>query len=574
MPPSTAEEPPDSPLPAPRGTTGTRCAAAQRTAVWTWLASSALTTASGVPAEASRDQSKRYFSTASGPVTTTPSGRAAVRSATCSMTPSNHCLPAHPTRGAQCGGARRHRVERAARSRAPGDDPGPGAAVGLPGPGSRRRHRAPGLSATIARGLAEQIALGADIGADYSGLRAVIVTVDGATVLERYYGCSPDDAHDVRGVTASVLSTLVGIAVADGLLRLDDRLAALLPAYAASMSRATARATLREVLTMTAGFPARSSGRDPEFTDARNWVRAILVSADARPGERFGYADEGAHLVSAILERGHRDARRALRTDPPVRAARDRRGAGHDLAPGSSGARHRTLRAPAAACRPRQDRPALPRRGLVAGPPAAARRLGARRHGQRDRGAGAGRERGRLRLPVVGPGRRSRMRRTPRWATAARWSRWSRRCGLVVVTAVDLDRSDATDQGVGVSLMTSLAESVVAPAVRDDRTPSGGPDPGASNRPTTRRVAGLGPAAPRSGTQAGCISCIVACSDSDSRSSIVAAWAAVSCVVLLLQSGGRGSRARPPGHAADCCRSPGGWGFAGRCPGNRSAPWP
>ena len=96
MPPSTAEEPPDSPLPAPRGTTGTRCAAAQRTAVWTWLASSALTTASGVPAEASRDQSKRYFSTASGPVTTTPSGRAAVRSATCSMTPSNHCLPAHP----------------------------------------------------------------------------------------------------------------------------------------------------------------------------------------------------------------------------------------------------------------------------------------------------------------------------------------------------------------------------------------------------------------------------------------------------------------------------------------------
>ena len=68
------------------------------------------------------------------------------------------------------------------------------------------------------------------------------------------------------------------------------------------------------------------------------------------------------------------------------------------------------------------------------------------------------------------------MRRTPRWGTAARWWRWSRRCGLVVVTAVDLDRADATDQGVSVSLMTSLAESVVAPAVRDDRTvPPGGP---------------------------------------------------------------------------------------------------
>ena len=51
MPPSTAAEPPDSPLPAPRGTTGTRCAAAQRTAVCTCSASSARTTASGVPAD-------------------------------------------------------------------------------------------------------------------------------------------------------------------------------------------------------------------------------------------------------------------------------------------------------------------------------------------------------------------------------------------------------------------------------------------------------------------------------------------------------------------------------------------
>ena len=41
---------------------------------------------------------------------------------------------------------------------------------------------------------------------------------------------------------------------------------------------------------------------------------------------------------------------------------------------------------------------------------------------------------------------------------------------LVVVTAVDLDYRDATDQGVASSLMTSLAESVVAPAVRDGDT--------------------------------------------------------------------------------------------------------
>ncbi len=158
------------------------------------------------------------------------------------------------------------------------------------------------LSSTIARGLADQVALGPDIGADYSGLRAVLVLVDGSTVLEQYYGCSRDDAHDLQSVTKSVLATLVGIAVGEGSLRLDDRLATLLPAYAGSMTRATARATLRQVLTMTAGFPDRFEGLDSEFVHSRDWVRDILVSADSPPGERFVYANESAHLVSAILE--------------------------------------------------------------------------------------------------------------------------------------------------------------------------------------------------------------------------------------------------------------------------------
>ena len=45
--PSTAEAPPESPLPAPRGTTGTPCSAANRTAAWTSSVDPARTTASG-----------------------------------------------------------------------------------------------------------------------------------------------------------------------------------------------------------------------------------------------------------------------------------------------------------------------------------------------------------------------------------------------------------------------------------------------------------------------------------------------------------------------------------------------
>ena len=48
-PPSTAVDPPDSPEPAPRGTTGTRCALAQRSTACTSSVQVARTTASGTP---------------------------------------------------------------------------------------------------------------------------------------------------------------------------------------------------------------------------------------------------------------------------------------------------------------------------------------------------------------------------------------------------------------------------------------------------------------------------------------------------------------------------------------------
>ena len=57
--PSTADEPPDSPLPAPRGTTARPCAAANRTAACTSSVVDARTTASGTPASGSLARSQR-----------------------------------------------------------------------------------------------------------------------------------------------------------------------------------------------------------------------------------------------------------------------------------------------------------------------------------------------------------------------------------------------------------------------------------------------------------------------------------------------------------------------------------
>jgi len=154
------------------------------------------------------------------------------------------------------------------------------------------------VAATIAKGVSDQLALGPEIGADYSGLRAVLATVDGRPVFRKYYNASPDDTFNAFSVTKSVLSTLVGIAVGEGKLDLDDTLSELLPKHASSMAPPTAGATLRQLLSMTAGFNAGS-----EFTTSADWVEHIVTSADVvPPGDNFVYSDGSAHLVSAILE--------------------------------------------------------------------------------------------------------------------------------------------------------------------------------------------------------------------------------------------------------------------------------
>ena len=59
IPPSTAVAPPDSPDPAPRGTTGTEWVLAQRMTSWTSSVVRARTTARGVPGSGALAQSCR-----------------------------------------------------------------------------------------------------------------------------------------------------------------------------------------------------------------------------------------------------------------------------------------------------------------------------------------------------------------------------------------------------------------------------------------------------------------------------------------------------------------------------------
>ena len=135
----------------------------------------------------------------------------------------------------------------------------------------------------------------------FRGVASLLVARHGRLVFERYYGSAgPRERRPVFSITKTVVSMLVGIALADGELRsVDRRLVEVLPETRRYATDARVAAiTLRELLTMTAGFaraPFVRSGDPPPAL-----VNRPLASA---PGTSFRYDGGSSDLLSAVLTR-------------------------------------------------------------------------------------------------------------------------------------------------------------------------------------------------------------------------------------------------------------------------------
>jgi CubicO group peptidase (beta-lactamase class C family) len=130
--------------------------------------------------------------------------------------------------------------------------------------------------------------------------RAILVAVDGELMVERYYDSNADETAAVASVTKSVVSTLIGIAVSEGALSLDQTLDELLPSYSDVLTSSTGPITLRQLLTMTAGLPS-DEGSDPRPSGS-DWITDILRrGTDQDPGAGFAYSSVSSHLLAAIL---------------------------------------------------------------------------------------------------------------------------------------------------------------------------------------------------------------------------------------------------------------------------------
>ncbi len=107
----------------------------------------------------------------------------------------------------------------------------------------------------------------------------IVVVRQNALVFERYYGGAYGrrDPVKIRSVTKSVVSSLIGMAIDDGLLSLDSTIGELIPdRIPAGADPRTADITVRHLLTMTSGWAWDIAADYPTLIAADNWVALTL----------------------------------------------------------------------------------------------------------------------------------------------------------------------------------------------------------------------------------------------------------------------------------------------------------
>jgi CubicO group peptidase (beta-lactamase class C family) len=153
-------------------------------------------------------------------------------------------------------------------------------------------------------------------------VRCLLVERNGVLVMEEYFNGSDENVFfDVRSITKSVMSALVGIAIERGAIRsLDQTVGEILDPVVPGLEPKKRAISLRHLLTMTSGLPWRELNSVEQ--DYSAWVsspdplRWILDRPlDHEPGSFWHYNTGASHITSAILTEATGQSARAFAQD-------------------------------------------------------------------------------------------------------------------------------------------------------------------------------------------------------------------------------------------------------------------
>jgi CubicO group peptidase (beta-lactamase class C family) len=140
----------------------------------------------------------------------------------------------------------------------------------------------------------------------YPNIHSLLIVRNGYLVYEHYTnGMGPEMPQNVKSVTKSVLSALVGLAIQTGDINsLKDRLGDFFPDQFTSADDPRKREiTVHDLLRMRSGIEwVEWSGCTQHMTASRDWIRFVLDQPlEVPPGERHSYSTGDTQLLSGVL---------------------------------------------------------------------------------------------------------------------------------------------------------------------------------------------------------------------------------------------------------------------------------
>jgi CubicO group peptidase (beta-lactamase class C family) len=161
---------------------------------------------------------------------------------------------------------------------------------------------------------------------DSPSVHAVVLVRNGTLLFEHYregydekWGrpigevqYAPEVKHDVRSISKSVVSLLVGIAIDRGLIpSVDEPVFTFFPEFAALRAPEKDRISLRHLLTMSSGieWDESRSYTDPENSEIKmifapdSYRYAFEQPMAAEPGKVWNYSGGSTTLLAAIVEK-------------------------------------------------------------------------------------------------------------------------------------------------------------------------------------------------------------------------------------------------------------------------------
>lgn len=144
---------------------------------------------------------------------------------------------------------------------------------------------------------------------EIGSLKCIIIAQNDSILKETYRGNSGAFIpHDIRSVTKSITSLLIGIAIDKGLIKsVNDPVSAYLDTLYFDIEPDKARLTIKQLLTMSSGFLWDETG---SIEDYNKWINSsnqvwylLQRPLKNQPGEVFTYNSAAMHLLSVILSK-------------------------------------------------------------------------------------------------------------------------------------------------------------------------------------------------------------------------------------------------------------------------------